>query len=138
MSSGLIEIIKIAAMDAIENSKPSDLKFGTVTSVNPLKVTVNSNFTIPESLLIVPEHLTDYSMVTNVGGEDKPNTTSVNMQVVGETLFINTTIAVSDDEEQIESVDERTLTLYNSLNVGDEVVLLRNQGGSTYLILDRI
>ena len=145
MATGLIEIMKIAAMDAIENSKPSDLKFGTVISINPLKVMVNNNFILPESLLVVPEHLTDYSMLTNVGNDTNSTdaTSSVNMFVTGETLMITTTnnVAVVDDDdvsEPVDNVDERTLTVYNSLNVGDNVVLLRNQGGTSYLILDRI
>lgn len=142
MSTGLIEIMKIAAMDAIENGNPADLKFGTVTSVDPLKVMINNNFILPESLLVVPEHLTDYSVTTNVGTDEggSGGGKSVDMRVEGKTLIINTSVATIDDgdTEPVDAVDERTLTIYNSLNIGDEVVLLRNQGGSSYLILDRI
>jgi hypothetical protein len=143
--------MKIAAMDAIENSKPSDLRFGTVTSVTPLKVMITNDFIIPESLLVVPKHLTDYSVVTNVGGSgdevqggSQQPTSSVEMYVEGETLMINTniggveTFALTDEDEEVDGVDDRTLTIYNGLEVGDQVVLLRNQGGTSYLILDRI
>lgn len=148
MATGLIEIIKVAAMDAIENSKPSDLKFGTVTSVSPLKVMISNNFILPESLLIVPQHLTDYSVVTNVGSGGDGNSSgttggsSVDMYVIGETLMVNTTAGVSvidtDSTDEVDNVDDRNLTVYNGLTVGDKVVLLRNQGGTSYLILDRI
>lgn len=135
MSTGLIEVIKIAAMDAIENNKPCDLRFGTVSSISPLKVKVSNDFIIPEQLLIVPQHLTDHSILTNVGsGGDG----SVTMVVEGETLVITTSNVETDTTEYVEVVDERTLTMYNGLEVGDNVVLLRNQGGSSYLILDRI
>lgn len=147
MSTGIIETIKMAALDAIENSKPCDLRFGTVSSISPLKVKVSNDFIIPEALLVVPEHLTDYSMVTNVGGTNSGGSSggsSVTMNVEGETLIIKTNVAVVDEiepdvtTEEVEEVDERTLTVYNSLEVGDNVILLRNQGGSSYLILDRI
>lgn len=147
MSTGIIETIKMAALDAIENSKPCDLRFGTVSSISPLKVKVSNDFIIPESLLVVPQHLTDYSMITNVGGTTSGGSSggsSVTMNVEGETLIIKTNVAVVDEiepdvtTEEVEEVDERTLTVYNSLEVGDNVILLRNQGGSSYLILDRI
>ena len=145
MSTGIIETIKIAALDDIENSKPADLKFGTVSSISPLKVKISNDFIIPESLLIVPEHLTDHGLYANVGGGENvggSSGSSVSMTVQGETLMITTngtaTVVNEPTEEEVEFVDERTLTVYNSLNVGDKVVLLRNQGGSSYLILDRV
>lgn len=141
MSTGIIEIIKMAAMDVIENSNPCDLRFGTVSSISPLKVKVTNDFIIPEQLLVVPEHLTNHDLYTNVGGSNESGTGSINMSVQGETLFITTGgTEVVDDEstEIIEPVDNRTLTIYNSLEVDDKVILLRNQGGSSYVILDRI
>lgn len=113
MSTGMIDIIHRAALEAMENIKPCDLRFGTVSSVNPLKVQITNELIIPESLLIVPEHLTDYSVNVNIGVKD-----------------------VTDDE--IEPVDERVLTIYNSLSLGDKVALIRNQGGKQYYVLDRI
>lgn len=145
MSTGIIETIKIAALEAVENSKPCDIRFGTVSSISPLKVKVSNDFIIPESLLVVPEHLTDYSMIANVGGSDGGGSdggSSVTMTVEGETLIVKTNVAVASEPqtttEEVEKVNERTLTFYNGLEIGDTVILLRNQGGSSYLILDRI
>ena len=69
MSSGLIEIIKQASMDAMDNAQMCDLRYGTVASVNPLKVQVTNVFTIPKALLIVPKHLTDYEVTMLIDGE---------------------------------------------------------------------
>ena len=133
MATGMIELIKIAAMEAIENSKPCDLRFGTVTSISPLRVQVSSNFILPESLLIVPRYLTDHSTSTNIGLDDK-----LDISVVDDTLVIKTSNTNTVGEGDTEGVNERTLTMYNGLEVGDNVVLLRNQGGTKYLILDRV
>ena len=102
MSTGLIEIIKRASMDAIDNIQMCDLRMGEVVSISPLKIQVTNQFTIPQSLLIVPKHLTDYD---------------VNVTLNGET---------------------QTMTINNSLKIGDKVALLRKQGGQSYFILDRI
>lgn len=144
MATGLIELIKIAAMEAIENGKPCDLRFGDVVSISPLKVRITSDFILPESLLVVSKHLTDYSTNANIGlgGTSGGGGSGFDISVIDDTLYIKSAVAtVSDDgvsEFETEGVDERTLTVYNGLEVGDNVVLLRNQGGTKYLILDRV
>lgn len=60
MSSNLIQVIKQAAKDAIDAENPADLRFGTVTSVAPLQITVTPSFILPEPLLVVPEHLKNH------------------------------------------------------------------------------
>ena len=149
MATGMIEIMKIAAMDAIENGKPCDLRIGTVTSIAPLKVQITSNLIIPESLLVVPQYLTDYSVDMNLGASEV-SSNDLNINVVGDLLvFSNQTNEVPIDDEDYptedtvdttppEVVDERTMTVYNSLKVGDKVALIRNQGGKMYYILDRV
>ena len=62
MSTGLIEIMKRASIDAMESNQPCDLRYGTVTSVSPLKVRITDQFILPASLLVVPQHLTDYTV----------------------------------------------------------------------------
>lgn len=62
MSSGLIDIIKTAAMDAVNNTQMCDLRYGTVVEVSPLRIRVTNQFIIPESLLVIPQHLTDYDV----------------------------------------------------------------------------
>lgn len=70
MSSGLIDIMKRASMDAMDNAQMCDLRYGTVVDVNPLKVKVTNVFTIPSALLIVPERLTNYSVtITDESGD---------------------------------------------------------------------
>lgn len=115
MSSGLIAIMKQAAMDTMDNAQMCDLRFGTVISTSPLKVQVTNVFTIPESLLIVPEHLTDH--------------------VVSVSLNL-TTSKVSEHTHSVSG--KHSITIHNALKVGDKIALLRKQGGQSYFILDRI
>lgn len=71
MATGLIEIIKRASLDALNNQQMADLRYGTVISVNPLKVQITNQFTLPNSLLVVPKHLTDYEVDITIDDEDK-------------------------------------------------------------------
>ena len=102
MSSGLIQLIKQAAMDAVENHQMCDLRYGEVVSVSPIRVKITNQLTLPSSVLVVPQHLTNH------------------------------TVSVTVDDEIKE------MTVNNALTIGDEVALLRKQGGQSYFILDRI
>lgn len=62
MASGLIDIMKRTSMDAMHNAQMCDLRYGKVVSTDPLKIQVTNLFTIPESLLVVPQHLTKYKV----------------------------------------------------------------------------
>ena len=124
MSSGLIDIMKRAALDATDNAQMCDLRYGKVVSTKPLKVQVTNLFTIPESLLIVPESLTDRVVSVSInwntesksGGSDENSFASHNHDVSG----------------------TKSMTIQGALKVGDKVALLRKQGGQSYFILDRI
>ena len=69
MSTGLVQVMKQAALDAVENSKPADLKLGTVATEKPLSVRITNQFVIPEKLLIVPQHLTEYELEITIKPE---------------------------------------------------------------------
>ena len=106
MSTGILDVVKRAAWDVIENSQMCDLRYGTVVSVSPLKVKVTSQFIIPQSLLVVPKQLTNWTVDVKLDSDEAGGTSK--------------------------------LTIYNALKIGDKVALLRQQGGQSYFILDRI
>ena len=115
MATGLIDIMKRASLDAEENSKPADLRVGTVMSTKPLKIQVTNQFVIPESMLIVPEHLTDHEVQVTINWTTE-NAESHTHPVKG----------------------KKTMVIHGALKSGDKVALLRNRGGQSYLILDRV
>ena len=124
MATGLIDIMKRASMDAMDANQMCDLRFGTVVSVSPLKVQITNQFTIPESLLIVPQQLTNHTLevsttwnTENTGGGS------------GDDSFASHNHAINGTKK---------LTINNALKVGDKVALLRKTGGQSYFILDRI
>ena len=126
MATGMVKIMKQAAMDVVDNAQMCDLRYGTVISTSPLKVQVTNQFTIPSSLLIVPQHLTDYT----VGVSFSWNTESKSGGG-GDAAF-------ASHDHAVVSSNNRVMTIHNGLKVGDKVALLRKQGGQSYFILDRI
>lgn len=154
MSTGLIDIMKLASLNAMDANQMCDLRFGTVTSTSPLKVRVTNQFTIPESLLVVPEKLTDYTVTVSMdwATTTEPNhshtysgTTNSASGGSGEASFSShshgysgTTHGAGEHNHRVVSEAAKKITIHNALKVGDKVALIRKTGGQSYFILDRI
>lgn len=141
MASGLIDIMKRAAIDANEASQPTDLRYGTVTSVTPLAVQITNQMTIPQSLLILPNHLTDYTVpvtfnwTTETAGDHNHSYSGSDSGGDSHSGNVDNN---GDHTHQIVSGKSKTITIHNALKVGDKVALIRKQGGQAFYILDKI
>ena len=146
MASGMINLIKQVAMDAMENNQMTDLRFGTVVSTDPLKVRVTNQFTIPEELLIVPEHLTDYEKEVSFdwySETDGGNHSHSYIDTNATAAVTNTTIQTNATKHrhQIKSDEDKPtkkIKIHCALKKNEKVALLRKQGGQCYYILDRV
>lgn len=139
MSTGLIEIMKEAAMNAVNNAQMCDIRYGTVVSTSPLKVKITNLMTLPSSLLVVPKHLTDYKVECTIThpSQSISSATEKSAELVDEDEPISQhthEFNITTDEQ----ISRSTVTIHNGLKVGDKVALLRKQGGQSYFILDRI
>ena len=63
----LLQIIKKAAIEAVEASSPAKVMHGTVTSVSPLNIRIEQRFTIPEEFLTLTKNVRDYELEMTVG-----------------------------------------------------------------------
>lgn len=68
-STDLVRIIKQAAVEAVEASKPADIVFGTVLSETPLKVKTDQKLFLSELQLAVAERLSDRQVEIVINGE---------------------------------------------------------------------
>lgn len=71
MATGIIDIIKRASLDAMQNAQLCDLRYGKVVKTNPLKVQITNQFTIPQAMLVVPEHLTKHTVSVTLDSQTK-------------------------------------------------------------------
>ena len=114
-SNDLLNAVKKAAVDAIENGKPMDFCFGEVISTSPLKVFVEQKLTLGSAQLMLTNNVRDYK--------------------VNITVDIATEEAV-EHKHKVSGV--KSITIHNGLKKGDEVILLRKKGGQIYLIIDKV
>ncbi|OAJ75841.1 hypothetical protein AYJ08_20800 [Brevibacillus sp. SKDU10] len=116
----MLEAIKQVVLGVNEASNQVAIFYGTVTSDKPLEINVDQRFTLTEEFLVIPERLTLYEVdlshthaytdVTPIGTENK-----------------HTSVALPEK-----------LIIRRAFKVGDTVLLMRVQGGNSYVVLDRV
>lgn len=84
----IVQLIKKAAVDAVEASKPSCYVYGSVISTNPLKVKIEQKLTLTEDFIIIPERLTDHETELSTDGVTKTTYTIHNALKTGDNLIL--------------------------------------------------
>ena len=106
----LVDSMKKAALEAVENTDPTCIMYGTVISASPLQIQVNTKLILEENQLVLTRNVTNYTIPTSgsTGSKD------------GHSHGIG------------------SLTVNNSLKAGEEVIMIRQSGGQEYIVLDRV
>jgi hypothetical protein len=60
-----LDLVKQASIGAVQATNPVAVTYGTVSQIEPLEVSVDQRFTLPEVFLVVPEHMTEYKVTVN-------------------------------------------------------------------------
>lgn len=137
----LVKTIKKTAIDAQESTKPVNVCFGKVMTVNPLTINVEQKMILGAAQLVLSRNVTDYMTEATVQWESE--STLINHRHAisltdsgGDKISGNTEYQTVPHTHDIEG--RKNFLLHNGLEVGEEVILLRMQGGQKYLVWDRI
>ena len=106
--ANLAQTFQKLAAQTYQAGEPSDFVFGTVISESPLKIQVDQKLILTEEFVVLTSNVMDYKV-------------KACMYAIGG----------SEGEKQY-------ITIYNGLKTGDEVIMLKNQGGQRYVVLDKI
>lgn len=130
----LTKAIKRAAVEAVNASKPVEVCFGKVTSASPLKILVEQKMTLGEAQLVLCRNVTEYTVEMTVDHYTENET--AHTHAVQDTY---TGGGSSSPTKHLHAYRGRKkFTVHNGLVVGDEVLLIRQQGGQKYIVVDRI
>ena len=139
----LLNTMKRAATEAVEASKPVNVCFGKVTNDSPLQILVDQKMTLGASQLVLSRNVTEYTTMVTVQWMTEKETDTHKHQLKNITTDDGDKIASAYTETQnakhthdIEGTKQ--MTIHNQLQKGEEVILLRMQGGQKYIVLDRI
>ena len=126
-AKGIVKKVHQAAVEAVESTKPVNVYFGEVVSVSPLKINVEQKMALGEKQLILTRNVTDF----------KTKITAGNIKNYYYTGDVNSgTAPVSP--LHVHAVGTIDVTVHNGLAVGDGVILIRQQEGQRFIVVDRI
>lgn len=150
-SSDFLKLIKKAAMDAVDTSKPCNLVFGTVTSTSPLKINVEQKMTLTSAQLVLSRNVTEYKVnieindATENGADiDLTHNHSYSGTTGSSSSHSHSYSGTTDEGGKINIVHSheikgtKEITVKSALVVGDEVLMIRMQGGQKYIVIDRV
>ena len=121
----LIKAMKKASLEAVESSKPVNVVFGKVVSASPLKIQVDQKITLTTAQLVLCRHVTDYNNEITVVDWNTENKSGGG----GDDSFASHNHALKG---------RKKIIVHNQLKKGEEVVLIRQQGGQKYIVIDRL
>lgn len=132
----LLDTMKKVAEQSQNVNVPAAFLFGYVTTVSPLTIRVNNRFDISgDSIVVMKEFKTGYYPTHRHSGFEGAPTTQAQAGGSGEAAFESHEHTLKSDYQT--NTDE-TSEYYYGLVVGDKVVLLRNLGGQSFLVLGRV
>ena len=123
-SDDLVKLIKKAAVDAVNASRPANMVFGKVISDSPLKIKVDQKLILTSAQLVLSRSVTDHTIEMTVnhatenasGGSGDSAFASHNHKYVGKKEFL----------------------IHGALKKDEEVILMQLSGGQKYIVIDRI
>ena len=123
-ANGFVGAMKKAAIEAVEARKPVGVYFGKVISKLPLKINVEQKMNLGESQLILTRNVTDFVTTISVNWETEDKEGGI-----GENAY---------EKHRHHVLGQKQVIVHNALEIGDKVILIRQQEGQKFIVVDRI
>lgn len=163
MSSSLVEVIKKMAVGANDAKAPTSVLFGTVTSVEPLEITVDQKLKLTERFLMLTKNVKDYKVDVTMDWNTENTSLDANHShstEVDSNISVSSDISPNDNNQKItndvtgevsvsvkqKDIDlthkhsikgTKSITVHNALKINDNVILIQQQGGINFVVLDK-
>jgi len=163
MGRSLSEIIKNLAVGANEAGAPTSILFGIVTGIAPLEITIEQKLKLTKEFLVLTKNVKDYtvdiSMEWNTESESlnadhshtlsgdisvtstatvNPNPDNISVSINNE---INKGISTEEKDINLEHnhliCGKKQITIHNGLKLHDNVILIQQQGGNNFIVIDK-
>ena len=163
MSGSLGEVIKRMAVGANDSNAPTSVLFGTVTSINPLEITVEQKLKLTKEFLVLTKNVKDYTVDVSLNWETESKSMNANHNhTLNGGMDISSTATLNPNPENIEvninnqvnnsiNVEQKNISLthnhsingrkqimvHNGLKLNDNVILIQQQGGNNFIVIDK-
>ena len=131
--AGFLNDVKRASVEAVNAGKPFALVFGKVLSVSPLTVEVDQKLKLTEAQLILTNAVRDFTV--NMTVDHETEAVSHGHPVVDTYTGGGSATAVNHSHPY---AGTKSFRVHLALKTGEQVLLLRADGGQKFIILDRV
>lgn len=137
----LIQTLKRSALAAVDDAKPVHICFGRVVSAQPLQISVEQKLTLGVQQLVLTRHVTNYTVDVSMRWHTQSalgmhEHSASGLDSAGDTVRLTTDSCDLSHTHAL--ADTMALTVHNGLAAGDDVLLLRMQGGQKYIVADKL
>lgn len=133
---GITETMKKIAEQSQNANAPAAFLFGEVTAASPLTIRVDNRFDITGgAIVLMKEFKAGYYPTHRHTGFAGSPTTQARSGGAGDASFASHDHTLKGDYQ---TNNDAKSEYYYGLAVGDKVVLLRNHGGQSFLVLGRV
>lgn len=87
-SNDFVNLIRKVSLQAMENTKPTSVVFGTVIGVSPLVINVEQKLSLSESQLVLSRNVTDYDTSMTIDNGAAKNYRVHNRLKIGEAVIL--------------------------------------------------
>lgn len=121
--SDIIRGIRKVVLDAVNAQKLTDIVYGTVESIAPLKVRIDQKLLLEQEQIKLTRAVMDYEVEMTVDHKTENRSGGG-----GDAAF---------ESHNHEYKGRKKFLIHNGLIVGDKVTMIRAHGGQQYLIIDK-
>ena len=129
----MVQLVKKAAVEAVEAAKPVQFLFGQVISASPLKIQVDQKSIYTEKMLVLTRNVTEHEIDISISAQ---SVVISHGHPVTDTYTGGGTAQEINHNHPIKG--RKKIKIHNGLVVGDWVVMARIQKGKKYVVLVRI
>lgn len=118
------DLIKILAKQMIDSAHPANVLRGTVLSASPLSIQIETGLVLPEAFFVLTHAVKDYYVDISVSHQTE-----------------NRAGGSGDAEFASHNHDysgRKKIMIHNGLVAGEGVLLIQEEGGQQFIIIDRI
>lgn len=136
ISDSIIQLTR----NVMASAQLTDVVFGTVESANPLKIRIDQKIVLTDEYLILTNAVKDHTVDITVSWStvedayltpDHTHENGNNGMPTGNPIDWDTT-------HKHDIKGRKKITIHNGLTKGENVLLLRTQGGQNYVVIDRV
>lgn len=125
----LVKIIKAIIKETVQSGDPCNWVYGEVVSISPLKIKIDQKIILEEIQLTLTRNVTEWIEEVEIDWTTLDKTHNHPFSGDG---------AVLDSTLNYQLKGKYQIKHLTALKVGEKVVLIQQQGGQHYLVIDRV